>query len=87
MYGDLSMEDVDEFEGLEPNNAREIVPGGRFQRDEVRSFDRDFEEEMEDEDIEDRDEEAYWEPRWYPDEFDDNILEDDEEDPIGDYDS
>lgn len=47
MYGDMALEDVDEFEGLEPDDAREISPEGRFQRDEVRSFEQDFEFEME----------------------------------------
>lgn len=43
MYGDLSAEDVeDEFEGLEPDDEREIAPDGRFQRVEFRSFEQDF---------------------------------------------
>lgn len=47
MYGDLSLEDVEEFEGLEPEDGREIAPEGRFQRDEVRNFEKDFEYELE----------------------------------------
>lgn len=47
MYGDMDIEDVDEFEGLEPDDGREVNPEGRFQRGEVRSFERDFEYEME----------------------------------------
>lgn len=42
MYGDLSQEDVEEFEGLQPDDEREISPRGLFQRDEFRSFERDF---------------------------------------------
>ncbi len=45
-YGDMTLEDVDEFEGLQPDDEREINPYGRFQRDEVRQFDRDFEYEL-----------------------------------------
>ncbi len=67
MYGDMDLEDVDEFEGLEPDNAREIDPLGRFQRGEVRLFDRDFEDAM-DEEQED----------W--DDYEDRPLYDDEED-------
>ena len=85
MYGDLSLEDVDEFEGLEPANAREIHPGGRFLRDEVRSFDRDFEDELGDDDDEPYDPEAYWsegdyllEDEEYPEEEDDGIEVDED---------
>jgi hypothetical protein len=46
MYGDMSLEDVDEFEGLEPEDGREVEPEGRFQRDEVRNFEKDFEYEL-----------------------------------------
>jgi hypothetical protein len=46
MYGDLTLEDVEEFEGLQPDDEREINPYGNFQRGEVRSFDRDFEWEL-----------------------------------------
>jgi hypothetical protein len=49
MYGDMSLEDVEEFEGLEPENGREINPEGRFQRDEIRNFDKDFEYELDQE--------------------------------------
>lgn len=51
MYGSLDAEDSDEFEGLEPDNERELAIGGHFQRDEVRSFDRDFEYDL---DVDDR---------------------------------
>lgn len=46
MYGDLSLEDVEDFEGLEPENGREVAPEGRFQRDELRNFEKDFEYEL-----------------------------------------
>jgi hypothetical protein len=65
MYGDLSLEDVDEFEGLEPEDGREVRPEGRFDRgfrEEVHNFDEDFEEIMDEEDIyrNPEDEEYYW---------------------------
>ena len=44
-YGDLDLEDLvdDEFDGLEPDNEREIDFGGAiFQPGEVRSFEQDF---------------------------------------------
>lgn len=46
MYGDLSLEDVDDFEGLQPEDGQEIRPEGRFQRNEVRSFEQDFEYDL-----------------------------------------
>lgn len=76
MYGDLSLEDVDEFEGLEPEDGREVNPGDRFQRGEVRNFDEDFEHEMED-----AEEEDYWQDRQEIDDmedrpdYDDRLLE------------
>lgn len=49
-YGDMDLEDVEEFEGLQPDDEKEIDPLGNFQRDEVRSFDEDFEYELYNED-------------------------------------
>jgi len=59
MYGDLDLEDVDEFEGLQPEDGREIAPDGRFQRDEYRTFDEDFENDLDD--YEEEELEEYWE--------------------------
>ena len=41
-YGDLDLEDVEEFEGLEPETEAEIDFDKTFQRAEVRSFEADF---------------------------------------------
>lgn len=41
-YGDMNLEDVDEFEGLEPDSELEFDPLGRFQKGEVRNFEEDF---------------------------------------------
>lgn len=41
-YGDLNLEDVDEFEGLQPDDDKELNFLSRFQPNEVRSFDDDF---------------------------------------------
>lgn len=46
MYGDMSLEDVEEFEGLQPDDGREVDPSSRFQRNEIRNFDQDFEYDM-----------------------------------------
>jgi hypothetical protein len=46
MYGDLESEDVDEFEGLQPDDEHEIDPYGKFWRGEVHTFEEDFEEEL-----------------------------------------
>lgn len=61
MYGDLTLEDVEDFEGLEPEDGREVAPEGRFQRNEVRNFEKDFEYELN---------EAETEAVLYEDEFD-----------------
>lgn len=45
-YGDMSLEDVEEFEGLLPDDEKEIRIGGRFDRGEVRQFEPDFEYEF-----------------------------------------
>lgn len=66
MYGDLDLEDVDEFEGLQPEDGREIRPDGRFQRDEFRTFDEDFENDL-DEYEEEEELEEYWE--YDPDDY------------------
>lgn len=60
MYGDLSLEDVDEFEGLSSDDGREVNPGDRFQRNEFRSFDQDFEHEMEEAEMDAVDEQWGW---------------------------
>lgn len=75
MYGDLSLEDVDEFEGLEPEDGREIKPEGRFQRDEVRSFERDFEYDL-DRDLADEGQGYYENGIWM-----DDYLEKEDEEP------
>jgi hypothetical protein len=41
-YGDLNLEDIDEFEGLEPDDEKAIDFDKTFQRGEVRSFESDF---------------------------------------------
>lgn len=46
-YGDMSLEDVDEFEGLQPDDERPINPGGRFDKAEFRNFEQDFDWELE----------------------------------------
>lgn len=46
-YGDMSLEDVEEFEGLQPDDERPIAPYSRFQPGEIRSFERDFEWDLE----------------------------------------
>lgn len=69
MYGDMDIEDVDEFEGLEPDDDREIAPLSRFERDEFRSFDDDFEEELLQGD------EDYRKDEEYPDEISDEEEE------------
>jgi hypothetical protein len=61
-YGDMNLEDVDEFEGLEPDYARPINPLGKFERSEFRTFERDFEEELGVEEWGDEDEED--DPEW-----------------------
>lgn len=67
IYGDMSLEDTDEFEGLQPNNKSEIDPMGLFEHAEVRSFDRDFDEELGYEDNENDHEEIYDEEESYLD--------------------
>lgn len=48
MYGDLSLEDVDEFENLESSDHfREVNPFGLFERNEFRRLDEGFELEQE----------------------------------------
>lgn len=74
MYGDLDLEDVDEFEGLEGNDEREIDPGGRFQRDEFRSFELDFEYELEEAELDDD-----WSERMDGEQRLDEVFEDEEE--------
>lgn len=52
-YGDLDIEDLDEFQELEPEDYAHdggFDPMAGFQRDEVRSFERDFERELEEDD-------------------------------------
>lgn len=76
MYGDLSIEDVDGFEGLQVNTEKEINPEGLFQRAEFRSFDQDFERDMDHEPEQDR-----WgdELDWPEEDDDENYLERDQE--------
>ena len=45
-YGDLTLEDVEEFEGLEPDNEKEIDFESTFTRGETRSFDKDFGDQL-----------------------------------------
>jgi len=70
MYGDMSLEDVDDFEGLGPDrldphtgDIMEIAPDGLFEHAECRSFDRDFEEELNNED------------RYLPDDYDETCRD------------
>jgi hypothetical protein len=71
MYGDLSLEDVEDFEGLEPEDGNEIRPMGRFQRGEVRNFEQDFGYDL-DRDMADEGsghyEEGLWVDEGWPDE-------------------
>jgi hypothetical protein len=41
-YGDINLEDIEEFEGLEADDEREIDFEKTFQRGEARSFEEDF---------------------------------------------
>lgn len=46
-FGDLDLEEVLDFEGLEPNDEREIDFNPRPGYSEVRSFEEDFDDELE----------------------------------------
>lgn len=45
-YGDMDLEDVTEFEGLAPEDGKELNFLGRFDRQEVHTFEQDFESEL-----------------------------------------
>lgn len=46
-YGDLMLEDVEEFETLAPDDEKPIDFDGTFQRGETRSFEADFGHQLE----------------------------------------
>lgn len=74
MYGDMSIEDVEEFEGLESDDGQSVSPNRKFERNEFRKFDEDFAKEMLD--AEDRATEEQW--GWDDDKDDHDDEYDDE---------
>lgn len=66
-YGDMDIEDVDEFQELEmEDHPRAIDPMAHFEPGEVNNFDRDFDQELGES----------WDDEW----GDDDEYEDSEED-------
>lgn len=79
-YGVLDVEDVDDFQELEPEeyvNDKGFDPMAQFERNEFRNFERDFEEELGDDD-EFYDDEAPLDEVWPDDEemYDPNEFDD-----------
>ena len=46
MFGDLDIEDSDEFQDLQPDDGQPFDPLRKFTRYEVTSFDKDFVREL-----------------------------------------